>query len=544
MTERSRTEYSAINTTVAVISRMVAILMGFVTRVIFTHTLSESYVGINGLFTDILNVLSLTELGVGTAITYALYRPIAEKDIRRQQILMRMYRTFYRGTAICVAVAGLALIPFIDVFMKNRPDVDHLILIYLLYLANSVLSYLLVYKRTLIEAYQMNYLVLMYQTAFLVIQDICQIVILVTTHNFILFLVIYIVCTVMNNVLISKKADQLFPYLKESCHEKLLETERHDIFRNIKAMLMHKLGNVVVNNTDNLILSSFVGVITVGVYSNYYLLIGSIRQVLDQVFAGITASVGNLGATEESDRIQDIFELSFFIGQWLYGFAAICLYELLNPFVEISFGKSYVFTRDIVLILCINFFINGTRKAVLTFRDSMGLFWFDRYKALVEAALNLVISIVLVKMWGTLGVFLGTLASTLLTSVWVEPYVFYKHRLRKSPAHFYLQYAVYVVIMAVVWILTDRICNNVTGSLWFILLVRLLICVIVPNVLLLVVYFHKKEFIRLRGRAAAMLKNNLNFATCFLWLYMERKRGHLIQMWIIRVWLQLHRSIR
>ena len=506
MTERSRTEYSAINTTVAVISRMVAILMGFVTRVIFTHTLSESYVGINGLFTDILNVLSLTELGVGTAITYALYRPIAEKDIRRQQILMRMYRTFYRGTAICVAVAGLALIPFIDVFMKNRPDVDHLILIYLLYLANSVLSYLLVYKRTLIEAYQMNYLVLMYQTAFLVIRDICQIVILVTTHNFILFLVIYIVCTVMNNVLISKKADQLFPYLKESCHEKLLETERHDIFRNIKAMLMHKLGNVVVNNTDNLILSSFVGVITVGVYSNYYLLIGSIRQVLDQVFAGITASVGNLGATEESDRIQDIFELSFFIGQWLYGFAASCLYELLNPFVEISFGKSYVFTRDIVLILCINFFINGTRKAVLTFRDSMGLFWFDRYKALVEAALNLVISIVLVKMWGTLGVFLGTLASTLLTSVWVEPYVFYKHRLRKSPAHFYLQYAVYVVIMAVVWILTDRICNNVTGSLWFILLVRLLICVIVPNVLLLVVYFRKKEFIRLRGRAAAMLE--------------------------------------
>ena len=120
MTERSRTEYSAINTTVAVISRMVAILMGFVTRVIFTHTLSESYVGINGLFTDILNVLSLTELGVGTAITYALYRPIAEKDIRRQQILMHMYRTFYRGTAICVAVAGLALIPFMDVFMQNR----------------------------------------------------------------------------------------------------------------------------------------------------------------------------------------------------------------------------------------------------------------------------------------------------------------------------------------------------------------------------------------------------------------------------------------
>ena len=160
METKSRTEDSAMNTTVAVISRMTAILMGFVTRVIFTHTLSENYVGINGLFTDILNVLSLTELGAGTAITYALYRPIAEGNIKKQQQLMKLYQTFYRGTAVCVGVLGLALIPFMDVLMKNRPEVEHLTFIYLLYLANSVLSYLLVYKRTLIEAHQMNYVVL------------------------------------------------------------------------------------------------------------------------------------------------------------------------------------------------------------------------------------------------------------------------------------------------------------------------------------------------------------------------------------------------
>lgn len=506
MKAKSRTEYSAINTTVAVISRMVAILMGFATRVVFTHTLSESYVGINGLFTDILNVLSLSELGVGTAITYALYRPIAQRDVKRQQILMRMYRTFYRGTAICVAVAGMALIPFMDVLMKNRPEVDHLLLIYLLYLANSVLSYLLVYKKTLIEAYQMNYLVLLYQTAFLVIQDIGQIIVLVTTHNFILFLVLFIVCTLMNNFLISRKADRLFPYLKEPCDEKLPKEETRDLFRNIKAMLMHKLGNVVVNNTDNLIISSFVGVISVGIYSNYFLLIGSVRQIIDQVFQGITASVGNLGATEKSDRIRDVFELSFFIGQWLYGFAAICLYELLNPFVEIAFGSKYLFTKDIVLILCVNFFINGTRKAVLTFRDSMGLFWFDRYKAIVEAVLNLVISIVLVMTMGTLGVFLGTLASTLLTSVWVEPYVLYRHRLQRSPATFFLQYVFYVSIVGIVWFLTDRICTLVQGGVWSILLLRLFICLIVPNILLLLVYCRKKEFCRLKNRALNILQ--------------------------------------
>ena len=183
MGTKSRTEYSAMNTTVAVISRMTAILMGFVTRVIFTHTLSENYVGINGLFTDILNVLSLTELGAGTAITYALYRPIAEGNIKKQQQLMKLYQTFYRGTAVCVGVLGLALIPFMDVLMKNRPEVEHLTFIYLLYLANSVLSYLLVYKRTLIEAHQMNYVVLIYQTGFLVLQDLLQIVDVSDVHG-------------------------------------------------------------------------------------------------------------------------------------------------------------------------------------------------------------------------------------------------------------------------------------------------------------------------------------------------------------------------
>ena len=362
--EKSRTEYSTMNTVVAMISRIAAILMGFVTRVVFTHTLSESYVGINGLFTDILNVLSLTELGVETAISYALYRPIAQGDIRKQQILMRMFRTFYRITAGCVVVLGLSIIPFFDVLMKNRPDVDHLMLIYFLYLANSVVSYLLVYKRTLIEVHQLNYIVLLYQTAFLILQDICQIVILFTTHNFIFFLSIYIVCTLLSNICISRKADRMYPYLKEKTKEQLPEDERKDIFRNIKAMLMHKLGNVVVNNTDNLLISSFVGVISVGIYSNYFLLIGSVRQVLDQIFQGITASVGNLGATEDEGRVKSIFETAFFIGNWLYGAAAICLYELLNPFVELAFGKQYLFDMPVVLILCINFYINTVNSYI------------------------------------------------------------------------------------------------------------------------------------------------------------------------------------
>ena len=492
MKQKSRTEYSVMNTSVAFVAQISAILMGFFTRVVFTRMLSEGYVGINGLFTDILNILSLSELGVGTAITYALYGPIARNDIRKQQILMRMFRTFYRMTAAFVLIAGMCLIPFLDVLMKDRPDVDHLVLIYLLYLLNSVVSYLLIYKKTLVDAHQMNYITVLYHNGFLVLQDICQIIILLTTRNFVLFLIIAVVCTITGNVCMSRKADALFTYLKEPCHEKLPQEERQDIFKNVKAMLMHKLGNVVVNNTDNLLISSFVGVIMAGIYSNYYLVIGSVRQVLDQALQGVAASVGNLGATEESEKISKVFDQLFFIGYWMYGFAGICLFEMLNPFVEIAFGKRYLFQREVVLVLCINFFINGTRKAVLIFKESMGLFWYDRYKAIAEAVLNLGISIALVTHFGVVGVFAGTFCSTVLTSVWVEPYIIYKYRFHKPVSQYFGKYSFYLIVMAVIWAVTELGCRAVSGGAFFNLFYRAVVCVIVPNALLWLV-FRKTE---------------------------------------------------
>ncbi len=507
--ERSRTEYSAINTSVAVAARITAILMGFVTRVVFTRMLNENYVGVNGLFTDILNVLSLTELGVGTAITYALYRPIAEKDTVRQQQLMRLFRTFYRMTALVVAVLGLGLLPFLDTLMKSRPDVEHLTLIYLMYLADSVLSYLLVYKRTLIEAHQKTYVVLLYQTGFLVLQDVLQMLALVLTRNFILFLAIRIACTVLTNLLISLRADRMYPYLRERCPERLPEKERKDIFQNIRAMMMHKLGLVAVNNTDNLLISAFVGVADVGIYSNYYLLIGSVRQVLDQIFQGITASVGNLGVRGGKAHMKRVYETAFFIGQWLYGFAAICLYELLDPFVELAFGAGYVFERRVVLILCINFFVTGTRKATLTFRDSMGLFRYDRYKAVLEAVLNLVLSVLLVFRFEVFGIFLGTFLSAVLSSVWIEPLVLYRRGFRTRALPFFGKYVCYAAAVAAGWFVTDRLCGLVEGTAVLLIAGRLGICLTVPNALWLLLFLRTKEWKTVTERAGRLIRKRL-----------------------------------
>lgn len=505
-TLKSRTEYSARNTTVAMIARMTAILMGFVARVVFTHTLSEDYVGINGLFTDILNVLALSELGVGTAITYALYKPISEGDVEKQKALMRVYQKFYRLVAVIVLAAGLLVIPFMDILIKDKPQVEHLTLIYIMYLANSVASYLWVYKRTLIDAHQLSYIGVLYQTLSWVLQNFLQIIVLLTTRNYILYLSILILCTVLNNVCISRRADKMYPYLREKKIEKLSPEEKQGIFQNIRAMLMHKIGNVVVNNTDNLLLSALVGTISVGKYSNYFLIIGSIKQVLEQAFQGITASVGNMGVEEGRERIRKIFEASFFMGQWLYGLAAICMYEAIDLFVGLSFGEQYVFDSSITLILCLNFYLTGMRQATLVFRDSMGLFRYDRYKALAEAVINLVVSLILGHFLGTAGVFLGTMVSTVSTSLWVEPYMLYKHRLQASVKPYFGRYALYASVTFGLWYVEDMLCRFIEGNLWVVCVLRILLCFVITNLVYLALYHRTGEFLLLWNKAGRLIQ--------------------------------------
>ena len=237
-----------------------------------------------------------------------------------------------------------------------------------------------------------------------------------------------------------------------------------------------------------------VGLISVGCYSNYYLIIASVHSIMTRMFQGLTASVGNLGVTQGKERIRKVFASSFFVGQWMYGFAAICLYELINLFVEFSFGAEYVFPENVVFVLCLNFFILGMRQAALVFRDSLGLFWFDRYKSIANALLNIVFSIVLAKECGAFGVFLGTLFSTLLTSFWVEPLVLYRHSLKVSVVHYFAKYALYTGIVLAAGVLTHVLCRQMEGSMAAVFVKRMCVCVAVPNVIFLVCYVRTKEF--------------------------------------------------
>ena len=509
--KKSRTEYSARNTTVAVISRVLAILMGFAARVVFTHTLSSDYVGINGLFSDILNVLALSELGVGTAITYALYKPIASGDIEKQKILMQMFKRFYYVVAGIIFVCGLAVLPFMDILIKDQPDVPYLTVIYLMYLANSVLSYIGIYRKTLIDAYQVGYISTIIQTSSWFVQNIIQIIVLITTGNYILYLSIWILCTVLGNACIYFKASRMYPFLNDRKCGELKAEEKRSLWTNVRAMMVHKIGGVLVNNTDNLLLSSLVGTLAVGKYSNYFLIIGSVKQVLEQMFQGMMASVGNMNVSESKERIRRIFDAIFFMGQWVYGLITIMMFEILDVFVGISFGELYRFDENITFVLCLVFYFTGMRQPTLIFRDSIGLFKYDKWKAVAEAVINLIVSFVLGYYYGVIGVFIGTLVSTLLTSFWVEPYMLYKHRLKCSCITYFARYILFTAVTFAIWYFEHHFVSAFMSfdSKWIEIVVRVIFTFTVTNLVYLTVYFRNKDFRFLVYKAKDLMEKRL-----------------------------------
>lgn len=497
-------------------SHFLNVILSFVCRTVFMYTLSKEYLGVSGLFTDLLAVLSLAELGIGGAIIYHMYQPVAENNYQEQRELMNLYRRMYTVVALVIAVMGLAVTPFLDVLTKGKSELDvgKLTIIYLLYLFNTVSSYFFCYKRSIIDAHQKAYIGTIYNTIFTMIQFVTQIVILLVTHNFIAYLLVQIVCNVATNIVVAHKADQMYPYLREDTKSLPEEKKKRGIYKNIGAMFLHRLGDVVVNGTDNLIMSAFVGVIPVGIYSNYMLLQASINTALNGVFGAFTASIGDLGTTKDRESIFRVYRTLNFLGFWLYGFSTIAFLVMFNPFIEVWAGEDMIFPMGMVLLIVMNFYIAGMRKVTLTFRDAMGLYWYDRYKPIFEVIINLAASLILVQKIGIEGVLLGTTISTMTTCWWIEPYVTYKHGFHKKISHFFGTYALYTATTVLAGGFTYWVCDHFVMGGFVEVILKLITCIVVYNVIILLLYGRTKEFKELWKQGVKLIQG-----------YLERRRN-------------------
>ena len=490
----SRTDNSLRNLKTAVLFKLAAIVVNFIARKIFVVVLTKEYLGLDGTFANILTMLSLAELGVGTAITYSMYKPLAEGDRELILSLMTLYRKFYTIIGITVGVLGAALTPFLQYIIRDIPDIPHIRLIYLMFVLDSSISYFLVYKQSLISADQKQHIVTSYQYKTSMAVTAAQCAALLLTGDYILYLALKLCATFVCNALLARKADRLYPYLKQKTVQPLPAPVRQDISKNIRAMIAHKLGSVVVFGTDNVLIAYFVGAVSVGLYSNYLLITEGLASAYSMIFRAMTASIGNLCAAEDTAHAQAVFWRVDLLTRWIYGFSAVCLVVLFNPFISLWLGADYLFSMPIVLLIVLSFYMTGMRQSVLTFREAMGLYWYDRHKPLFESAINLAVSILLAKPFGIVGIFIGTVVSTLSTCAWIEPYVLFRHGFGAPVGKYFVRYALNVLLTAAAGAATWYICALLPAAGFGAFLVKVLLCCVLPNLFFLLVYGKTSEF--------------------------------------------------
>lgn len=495
MKQRSRTENSIINSTMSIVTQVLTVILNFVVKTVFIKMLSDEYLGINGLFTNIITMLSLADLGIGIAIPYSLYKPLAENDKQKIQVLMNFYKKIYTYIGIFVLFIGLSLTPFLQYIIKDMPDnIPHLRFIYMLFVIHSASSYFFIYKKFLIDSDQKGYITSRIIFSFSTILSIIQIILLILTKNYVLFLLSSIIMVLLQNIYISHKANCLYPYLKEKTTESLKKEDKMDIQKNVSSLFIYKIGTVITNGTDNIIISKFIGLIVVGFYSNYVLIVNSVSTLLNQVFNAITSSIGNLVVTTNKKRSKEIFDHLNFANFWLYALFSICLMVLLNPFIKIWIGTKYVMSFRIVFLLTVNFYVLGMQSVTNSFRNAYGLFWKAKYRPIIMVIINIVISLILVQIIGIEGVLLGTLISRLVTTAWLDPYIIHKYGFEESSKSYYIDYMKYLIIFLLISIFMEYCIKFLEiSSVWMWILIAIMVVVIV-NVLLCLLFFKTKSF--------------------------------------------------
>ena len=479
---------------VAILFNFITIALGLISQAVFIRTLGIEYNGIKGLFSNIFSMLAIAELGFGSAIIYNLYKPISDNDKEKIKSLINYYKNVYRIVALVIFVLGLLIIPFLNVIVGNTSIKESIYLIYLLYLFETIISYLLTYKRSIAEASQEKYLINCVNIIYLIVVNFIQILIILLTKNFILYLLVKIFLKILENLTINYVIDRRFTYLKDKKYQVLDSNIKKEIHINVKGLLFHKIGSFIVMGTDNILISIFLGITQVGLYSNYYTIINYVNILFGQIFSTVTPSIGNL-LIEDKKRSYQIYKNMLLLNSWVYCFCSISIYCLMEPFITIWIGKQFVLPKLVLIVMCLNCYIQGMRKTNCSFKDAAGIFYEDRFVPLLESIVNIVASIILVKFLGLAGIIIGTILSSLVLYVFSFPKYMYKKVFNKGYLEFYKIHIYYLIITLFTCIITGLCVSYIKITNVFIsLILNGLICLIIPNLIYFMIFRNKEEF--------------------------------------------------
>ena len=505
------------NIVFGLVGKIVTLILPFILRTLFIKDL-DKYLGINSLYAEILSFLNMAELGIGTAINFSLYGPVARGEKEKIKSYIQLYKRAYYYIAVVVSVIGIILVPFLGIIVKQPKDVflDHrdIVLFYLIFLFNTVSSYFVAYKYSLSNAEQKNYI---QDNAFNITKTVTvlvQIVVILATKNFYFFLITDAIIQLIQKIFISRYLDNMYPLLKEKNIQKLSKEEENTIWTKTKALMYHKVGDVIRLQTDAIIMSSVLGTDKVGYASNYTMVILAVAGVVDSVFNSLTTSFGNLIATETKEKQYGMFKIYRFVAAWIYGFSAVGFMLLITPLVEMytkhakgdDWNQAWLLVPIAVIMYVTDYYFKGERKVLVNFKTAAGVFEQDKYFALIQGIVNLILSIWLAIAWsddpkifgitvsGVAGVYVGTVVSGLIANI-TKPVIIYRTCFDKSAVGYFIDSFKYLVSMAFIMVICYLIGKRVMPEptiLGFAAMV--VIITVVFNGVYLILYGRTEEF--------------------------------------------------
>ncbi len=497
-----RSKKVLINSIFGMAGYAILMLSNFITRSVFVDQLGLSMAGVDTTFKNFLQVLSLAELGLSTGLLYKLYKPIEDKDNREIKKVLNFYKQAYKVIA-SIFMGGAVVLSLVVNFFVEDTDKSPLYIsfLFILYAADTVASYLFANRKALIVADQNNYIVNRNDAFISLITLISQVTLLYLTKSFIIYALVKIVCRLIGASFIGNKFRKMYPEIaKDKSKETITGDEKKSLIKNMSAMLCHRIGGVSVTATGSAIISKMLGTVQAGIYGNYTIITTALMQLVTQVFNGVTASFGSIITVESKEVIYKRFKLLYFFNYLIFSFFTVSVGVIIQPFMKLWMHgdpNSLFQDRTVVLLLCY-FYVFGIRRVILMAKDSAGLYRQDQWFAIIEAVLNIVMSVGFVYWFKSVdGIILANILSMLIIPLWTQPYLVYKYVLEAKLIGYYVRYVLYFAMTAGLYVVTSLVANRLTGNINNIfvdLIIRAVLCVAIPNLINVVVFARTQEF--------------------------------------------------
>ena len=479
---------------------MITLICPFIIRTIMIYKLGNEYLGLNGLFTSILQVLSLAELGFGDAIVFSMYKPIIENDNKMLSALLNLYKKVYRIIGMVILCVGLLILPFITKFVKGGyPSEVNIYVLYCIYLFNTVISYFLfAYKESLLKAHQRNDVNSRILSGCNIVMYVLQIIVLLLFSNYYLYIVIMPVTTIVLNCVRSLFVKKMYPQIV--CEGHIEKDAVIGLSKRIIGLTLNKLAQVCRNSFDSIIISSFLGLVILARYQNYYYIISALTVMVSIITTAVGAGIGNSIAAETVEKNYSDYKEFLFIYNWIACFCTVCMLCLYQPFIELWVGKSNVLPLSTVILCCIYFYTMKLGDIAAVYRQAAGIWWEDKFRPIVESVVNLAVNIVLVKYIGVDGVLVSTIISIVCINIPWATYVLFKVYFKMSIKEVFFKYIRYFIETTVLCAVVYGICSRINGNLLVVLVVRTIICIGLVNAGLYIISYTKPEFVSAKNR--------------------------------------------